>query len=734
METTERTQETDAIDKAIHTDKRIADLPFSPGLQTRLLHWLMTTWEIYPVVLVAAFLRFYQLNLTEFDTDQAVLWNMAHVALTQGLIPATGNLASIGTVNPPAFIYILMLAGLFTTNPLAGAVLTALLNVAAVLLTYLFTRRYYGRLAGFVAAALTATAIDMLLYSRFIWQPDILAPLTVLYMCALFRGAVARRPGWFVPAVFLVALSLQLGGSSIYLIPALLLALLLGGYKTVRWYDLLLGGLLSGLLFSTYLVWETATKYADLPLLLGVSNRHASIDSQALDGFLQLLSSYTNRPTNSIQLSARIFPLVYLQQSSMLVLIFASFVLLILGLFWKRVQLVADNTATPGPISTNTGRWRQIWGRWQAFIASSQRRGLLLLIAWQLLPPLLLSRHAISVQVHYMLILMPGPFILIGLLVSQFSSWCSTLSFQGKSLRLLVPILSVVLILVQTVGSTTWLLDTTSNNTPNTANFNTLQDLQNAIHTADQLAHKHHLRHIYIDTDTRTMDALNYLAQQMQTANTLIDSNNSHCLLLPSPGQGPALMLFGPTRGLDENLLTHFTSTSLIGGSPRLGGSPFHLYMVQPPTATSTPPPTHTTRALTLEHKRPVVLVWHNSQTPNQPAVRMLVTVWHNHAQRNAHSGSWWTYHFTASNAGQRPLAGNSRAQCQLTGLAPDEQLLVPFALPTSGTLPPLLTFSGTLEHYTPFILNYGPFHFQTLRAQPTPLDTFQTTAQGDQS
>jgi 4-amino-4-deoxy-L-arabinose transferase-like glycosyltransferase len=699
------------------------------GVRRMLLTWF-TAWEIYPIVLVAAFLRFYQLSFTEFDTDQAVLWNMARVALAHGLIPANGNLASIGTVNPPAFIYILMAVGIFTGNPLAGAILVALLNVIAVILTYAFTRRYYGRLAGFVAASLTATAVLMLLYSRFIWQPNILPPLLVLYMWALFRGAVARKTGWFAPAVLLLALALQLSGSSIYLLPALVIALVLG-YKTLRWRDLALGVVLVALLFSTYLLWEAATGYADIPLLLGASGAHAMIDNQALSAYLRFLSSYSNEPTDPRLFFTQIFPLMYLHQLAMLVLIFASFALLLLGLFWKKVQLRTrgeiEQSTISAPVSANASFWRRLWDHWNVFIASPQRRGLLLLLAWQLLPLLLLSRHSIDLRVHYFLVLMPGPFILLGLLVSQVTTWCAKLPNHGKVLSQVIPALALLLILVQTLGGVAWLVDNTDGNQPNTTDYNTLYDLQAAVQTADQLAHVRHFRHVYIDTDARTVDALNYLAGQMQTPHTLINSNNSHCLLLPDATQGPAVMLLGPTEELDAALLTRFAEARLLSKPPRLGGAPFHIYLIQPVTGTTGAVAAKS--SLTLEQSKPVLVSWRNPSAHRQPVERLLATIWRNQTQRPANVDSWWTYHFAATYAGHGTHGQRASADCQLTSLVPGEQLLVPFRLPAnSNALPTSLAISGTIANDTPYVLSYGPLHFQTLREQSSTYGTIQGT------
>jgi hypothetical protein len=44
-------------------------------MRRTLRSWL-TTWEIYPILLVASFLHFYQLGITEFDDDQAMLFGM----------------------------------------------------------------------------------------------------------------------------------------------------------------------------------------------------------------------------------------------------------------------------------------------------------------------------------------------------------------------------------------------------------------------------------------------------------------------------------------------------------------------------------------------------------------------------------------------------------------------------------------------------------------------------------
>src|SRR6266699_3215740 len=75
----------------------------------------LLTWEIYPIILVAGFLRLYRLDTAAFSGDQSTLFILAYNAVHHGLIPATSNGASILTMHPPATIYFLMLPALFSS-------------------------------------------------------------------------------------------------------------------------------------------------------------------------------------------------------------------------------------------------------------------------------------------------------------------------------------------------------------------------------------------------------------------------------------------------------------------------------------------------------------------------------------------------------------------------------------------------------------------------------------------
>src|SRR5260370_4616334 len=165
---------------------------------------LLRTWELYPILFIAASLRLYRIDTVLFVDDQAVVFSMARDAIVHGLWPITSNRASLGILNFPLVVYLFMLPAAISSNPLWAEVMVGLLNTIAVLLAYLFVRRYYGRLAGTIVALFYATCMMALAYSGDIWPQSVLPPFVMLFLFCLFRGVVERRRGWLFPAILLL--------------------------------------------------------------------------------------------------------------------------------------------------------------------------------------------------------------------------------------------------------------------------------------------------------------------------------------------------------------------------------------------------------------------------------------------------------------------------------------------------------------------------------------------------
>ncbi|MBO0784219.1 MAG: glycosyltransferase family 39 protein, partial [Ktedonobacteraceae bacterium] len=268
--------------------------------EKRLRSRLLNSWELYLILLVATLLRVYAADKAPFDEDQAGLLRLARDAFAHGLWPASSNISSQTILHGPIITYFLMLTAFFTDNPLGGTLTTGFFNVIGILVTYLFARRYYGRLAGGLAAALYAITTGTLVYNRFIWQPNLVPPMIILLMFALFWGGVERRKGWLIPAVALLGILYETHESGLVMALPFVVALLLATPKTIRWQDVVLAGLALCLIFLPYLEWLRVSHFVDLSVLQSVASYPPQIDTQIYNTYTAFMSPYIQSPSNLI--------------------------------------------------------------------------------------------------------------------------------------------------------------------------------------------------------------------------------------------------------------------------------------------------------------------------------------------------------------------------------------------------------------------------------------------------
>ncbi len=664
--------------------------------------WLLS-WEIYLIVLVAGFLRLYRIDTTEFDDDQAAVFRMAHDAVSHGLLVATSNIASIHIYNPPAIIYFFMLPAAFSADPLWGAVMVGVLMTLSVLLTYVFVRRYYGRVAATISALLYAVAARPIFYSRFIWNQNLLPILTVLFLFALFWGVVERKKGWLAPALFLLGILVQLHASGIMMAFPLGVALLLAP-KTLRWRDLALGIVAVFISYFPYLLWEVSTNFIDVHTLLNVTKQPVFIDGKAWTFYQLFLSpyDYNNLPGKQTLLGGLV-PALAWTLDAMVVLVIGGAITAFVSAFWLR--------ATSNPVSiknsTKKNAWTTIRDYLIYFRASPYRCGLLLLLIWQVFPILVLTRHSIGLYAHYMIILMPGPFILIGLFLAKISTWAHGSLGWTRLLRYGVYVFACILIVAQFAGSLAGVLDTVRGNFNDMVlshpYYSDLHSLQNALHEADQLSQQHHFKRLYISSDPATQAALRYLGQQTQTPTTVFDSSYK-CAVLPSSSNGPAVMLIGPYSPFTEALVKHFTQATLVAMPKRLSGSPFKLYIVQPMAEQA---------VSTSSFSNDLQLLDSSARPFNFNGSPWLVTRWR--LLRSAQPSYQKVYGYNVSQfsttASTQPT---TRSLCGFTAMQVGDQLLVP--LQQTKSVKNDLNIRVQSFAVNPYTLTYGPISFETYR------------------
>jgi hypothetical protein len=630
------------------------------------LRVLLLSWELYPLIIVASFLRLYWINSAGFDIDQANVYQMAYDAVHHGMLVATANYSSLGTLNPPAVVYLYMLPAAFSADPLWGTVVMALIGIASVLLTYFFIRRYYGRLAGTIAALLYATMTTFVAYSRIIWNQNLLIVFAPLFIVMLYRGVVERRKGWFVPAVFLLGLMIQFHSSSGLLVVVLLVAIVLAP-GTIRGRDLLWAGLALLFLYSPYLLWELHSKFSDLLILWHALKQPSHIDDQALLYYQSNLAGYI--PVKGSLVYALASLIEWTNNLLVLVLILA-----VLMVFAQVLWPILRESQKLREARTFASFWRQVRAWWNDLRADTYRCGLLILLIWQVVPLAILSRHSFPVYSSYLIFFMPGPFILIALLLTRVVQWLRQFKRWGQVGRYALYGLIILVIVLQGASSLGYSVDlargTLSDGHYGLDFHDKLSDLQNAFAEADQLVQQRHLKHIYVSmyADHYHMASISYLAEHNQIPTTVF---NDTCLVLPNPADGPAVFLEGPYDGITDTLLTHFAPVTLINEPFRPGGAPFKLYIVNAQTTTPAGPATFPQQLQLLDTR----------QITYQSAP-WAVTRWS--ILRSAPMSYQTSYAYTLSNLADGKKHTHDQP-CLLTSMQAGDQLLSAFPLNNGG-------------------------------------------------
>ncbi len=679
----------------------------------------LCTWELYPILLLATFLRLYRIDTVAFVDDNAVVFKMARDAIMHGLWPITSNRASLGILNFPLVVYLFMLPAAISSNPLWAEVMVGLLNTIAVLLTYLFVRRYYGRLAGTLVAFLYATCVMALAYSGEIWPQSVLPPFVMLFLHYLFKGVVEQRRGWFLPAILLLGMLYQIHGSSL-LLAVLLLVSCIFAFKTISWYEISLAIVSLGVVCSPYLFWEWQCHFADVIILFNASRAPAHINLDAWGFYKSFLSPYILSPyvqssasrsdlwpidPHSVLADA---PLRYLRIPFRLEYALMPWFLLcgvlITALQVFQPQLYHLSAKKIGGIAKKKGSIRNwlndLW-------VSPDRQGLLLLLIWQVLLPMSLIRHSIPLYSHYFIIFLPGQFILIGLFFSNVINLVQSYRLQWKmQARYGVGILAACIIGAQLVGSTGQLIDRVNGNFNGQAFFptyNDLSSLQHVLREADQVAQEQHIHRIYLATNYSTGSAMRYLMEQEKTPITAFD--DWHCIVLPSVSAGPVIFISPSSDPQIGPIIDRYATIKLVDQPRHLANPPFSLFIL---TAKSEVAPTAHIFTRDIQLLDQHAFLMQDTITHS----RWLVTHWSVTHSEKPVNRTFYVTHFDIRLDGKQPAS--EPIECSTTSLWRGDQY---FTLQSSGLHGEIPTFV-TVQAYSftnyPLTFPVGPLTLST--------------------
>ncbi len=719
--------------------------------------WLRC-WEIYLIVLVAAFLRLFQFNTTEFDADQSDIFQMARYAVTHGFIPTSANVASIGIYHLPATIDIFLLPAALTGDPLWGAATVAIVMTISVLLTYGFVRSYYGRVAATIAALLYATLFRAVVYSRSIWNPNLLPIFVVLFVMALFWGVVARRKGWLFPALFLLGILIQLHPTGAMMFIPFIIALLLAP-GTLRWRDLALGLFSLLMIYLPYLLWEISIHFSDVHILaqtLLSPRQKAVFDDQAWLFYQTLFNPYDILSIHHPLHWRNVAP--YLDETSMLwqlapYLAWISHLLIYLVLASMVIALVMAvwtwGSSSQEEQTSKTMGWGAVYRYWSRLRSSPYRCGLVVLLSWQIVPLILLSRHSLPLYLHYFIFLLPGPCILVGMVLAKALHRCADTGYRVRwplcqlaSYGLYV--LAGLIIIAQCLASTVGILDMDRGNYSDgfrqgyriNGGFksayvtNDLRSLRSAVTEADQFAQRQHVNRVYISAGANTQAMLQFLSTQMRTPVTIFNAN---CVVLPSVAKGPAVMLVAPDAAftnavIRSNMLSDSATATLVDKPKRAGGAPFWLYLVAPRPAQS---------IAHMHALKTVVTTGRDLQLrPSSQSFFLfsrppwLVTHWSllDSASPSYHKSYADTITITRFSGGSDGLSTTTTNQCIFSAMRAGDQVVIPL-----HQIPPRVTdkqgymrVKEQLYETNPVYLHYGPLTFLTFAHTTTLKRTLQ--------
>ncbi len=199
-----------------------------PGLRAEAKarpRWLIHV-AIAAILLVAAALRLERLGAAELKIDEAQPPALAEQILFEHKLPFAYGVSSTGLPETPFIGYLLVLPRAVSADPRASVAFLGLLDIVAVLLTYVAVRRLADTRLALVAAALYAANPWAVVFSRKTWS-EIVPLFTVVMLWAAYEVVVGRKPAWALAFFPLAALQVQCHVMGALFLPAMLLTVLL---------------------------------------------------------------------------------------------------------------------------------------------------------------------------------------------------------------------------------------------------------------------------------------------------------------------------------------------------------------------------------------------------------------------------------------------------------------------------------------------------------------------------
>ncbi len=353
------------------------------------------------ILLLAAGLRFYRLDWTEYKLDEANISRLALDMVRYGEVPIWGLGSSVGIYNGALSEWLLAIPYALSANPMIATGFVAVFNVLAVAMTFAFTRQVAGSKAAFVAAVLFAVAPWAVLNSRKLWAQDLLPPFVIAYVWTAYLAFIEKKPWWLVGHAVALSACIQLHYSALTMVFLSAFYVLVFWWRKWPWRVLLVTLVVGLLSFGPFLYLDAITVAPDMMtgqmhafpnvtrIIQTVLYRKAVIDSTA---FQMAWIMTTGHDLHSLAGSREFHN--FLDRTLPIAPLFTLFgALMIAALGWA------------------------LWRAARAWHDPRARSGFLMAMGI-VFPMFLFVWHSTPVYPHYFILLYPWPFVLVGLFIT----------------------------------------------------------------------------------------------------------------------------------------------------------------------------------------------------------------------------------------------------------------------------------------------------------------------------
>lgn len=559
--------------------------------------WLRQ-WQFWLVLLAGAPIRLWDLTFSEMVGDQINYLTLARESLERGAFPVTGLQFTIGIRSSPLDILLTIPFVLGGKNPLPDVIFFALFSILGLICCYIFTEREFGRLVATIATLLLAGCGYAFDYSRFLWQLSYDPTLLVFWGMSLYAGAIRGSRNWLIVNIALLGIMVSLHPTAFVLLPVTLVALVLAPQAPQR-RAYLWTALVVVLLVLPTAVWEVVSHGYDITRLQSYSSGHAVIN---LDVF-RMLYNLLGPPTTPYAFFSTAYasttadsPYAWLHsfepwmRRGVNILYPLSYLVLTILTLTPAIPLLrarSDGTSWLRHIRTQAATL------WRSLRASQRWRALILLWLWVTLPPLSMLRHSSPVHDHYLLIMYPAVFIMVGVAV-QFTvkrliPYLATKLDQllGSSYARAVGMLGAIglyaiiaaFIAGQLAQCVLYMASVEQGKITTIGFYHPLGEMQSADTRLRQLQLQRSASAVYlINSLDYYPSSINYLLVRDEPERM---SFSGSCLLLPPPQAGPVLIVSTSSTKPAATLLPTLPNIKHVEDISMPGGEPFKVFEAQ---------------------------------------------------------------------------------------------------------------------------------------------------------